>query len=355
MTKRLGLFTRLLDPSPGTPPARVYADAASQFTFAERLGYDISWVAQHHFDPQEGDMPSPFVFLASVAAQTARIRLGTGIVTVALEDPVRVAEDAAVLDALSGGRLELGLGSGGSGDAFAIFGKDATARSEIYLAAVAQVLYALAGRPLDANGIRLHPEGTRLLHDIWQATFSSAGGARIGAAGSGLLLSRHQPRTADDPHATLAEIQQPIVDGYRAALPSGVRPRIGASRAVLVGADGRRVRALARDGALRFADYLRRVGQPVPTGWADGRTGDAADALLAALDVHVGTPEEVIASLAADPVVAEATDLIVQVHPADPGQEATLESIELVATQVAPALGWTPTTAPAASLSRRTA
>jgi hypothetical protein len=88
----------------------------------------------------------------------------------------------------------------------------------------------------------------------------------------------------------------------------------------------------------------------VPAGpVVNGSTGDAADALLAALDVHVGTPEEVIASLAADPVVADATDLILQVHPADPGQEATLGSIELVATQVAPALGWVQATAPAIS------
>lgn len=356
--RRLGLFTRLLDPSPRTLAARVYADAAEQFELAERLGYDIGWVAQHHFDREEGGLPSPFVFLAAVAARTERIRLGTGIVTVALEDPVRVAEDAAVLDALSGGRLELGLGSGGSAGAFAVFGKEAAARSEIYPVALARLVDALAGRSLHGNGTRLHPDGTRLLADIWQATFSPAGGARIGAAGSGLLLSRHQPRTADAPLATLAQIQQPIVDAYTAALPTGVRPRVGASRAVLVGRDGEHVRALAREGALRFAGYLRRVGQPVPAGRADtahDSSGDATDALLAALDVHVGRPEDVLASLSADPVVAATTDLILQVHPTDPGQEATLESIELVATEVAPALGWTPATAVAPPSSRRTA
>lgn len=343
MTKRLGLFTRLLDPSPDTPAARVYADAAEQFVVAEELGYDIGWVAQHHDrsghdapdpDPREGGLPSPFVFLAAVAARTRTIRLATGIVTVALEDPLRVAEDAAVLDALSGGRLELGLGSGGSADAFAIFGRDAAARAEIYPEAVARLRDALAGRPLDGNGTRVHPGGTRLLDDVWQATFSPAGGGRIGAAGSGLLLSRHQPRSADAPDATLAQIQQPVVDAYTAALPPGTPPRVGASRSVLVGRGGERVRALARDGVQRFAAYLRRVGQPVPA--------DAPDALLAALDVHVGTPDEVIASLVADPVVAGATDLVFQMHPADPGQDATLESLELIAAEVAPALGWTP-------------
>ncbi len=335
MTKRLGLFTRLLDP--GAPPAQVYRDATEQFELAERLGFDIGWVAQHHFDPEDGGLPSPFVFLASVAARTERIRLGTGIVTVALEDPIRVAEDAAVLDALSGGRLELGLGSGGSAEAFTVFGRDTTARADLYADATARLRDALAGRPLGGTGARLHPDGTRLLDDIWQATFSAHGGTRAGTAGSGLLLSRTQPRTEDAPHATLAQIQQPIVAAHAAALPPGTRRRVGASRSVLVGRDGERVRSLAREGAIRYADHLRRRGQPAPTG--------DADHLLAAFDVHVGTPEQVIAALSADPVVRDATDLIFQVHPADPGQDATCESLELLASEVAPALGWVPSTA----------
>jgi hypothetical protein len=65
--------------------------------------------------------------------------------------------------------------------------------------------------------------------------------------------------------------------------------------------------------------------------------------------VHVGTPEEVIASLSADPIVVGASDLIFQVHPTEPGQEATLVSLELIATEVAPALGWVPATAGARS------
>lgn len=341
MTKRLGVFTRLLADAPDTSPAQVYRNATEQFVVAERLGFDVGWVAQHHFDADEGGLPSPLVFLAGVAAVTDRIRLATGIITTALEDPVRVAEDAAVLDALSGGRVELGLGSGGSADAFAVFGKDAAARAELYGAAVARLLDALAGRPLEGTDRRLHPNGSRLLADIWQATFSAHGGTRAGTAGSGLLLSRTQPRTEDAPHATLAQLQQPIVAAHAAALPPGVRPRVGASRSVLVGHHAERVRELARAGVVRFAEYLRRSGLPVPAG--------DADALLTAFDVHVGTPEQVIASLTADPVVAGASDLIFQVHPTEPGQDATLESLELLASAVAPALGWTPTTVGARS------
>src|SRR5271163_4757455 len=109
--KRLGFFTRLLDQADA---AERYRLATAQIVHAERCGFDSAWIAQHHFHEGEGGLPSPFVFLAQAAARTSRIRLGTGIVTLPLEEPVRVGEDAAVFDLISNGRLELGLGSGGT-------------------------------------------------------------------------------------------------------------------------------------------------------------------------------------------------------------------------------------------------
>jgi len=99
--QRLGFFTRLLD---AADAAERYRLATAQIQHAEAEGFDSAWIAQHHFHEQEGGLPSPFVFLAQVAARTCRIRLGTGIVTLPLELPIRVAEDAAVLDLLCGGR-----------------------------------------------------------------------------------------------------------------------------------------------------------------------------------------------------------------------------------------------------------
>ena len=97
---RLGFFTRLLD---RTDAAERYRLAIAQMVHAESCGFDSAWVAQHHFHEDEGGLPAPFVFLSQVAAQTTRIRLGTGIVTLPLELPIRVAEDAAVLDLMCGG------------------------------------------------------------------------------------------------------------------------------------------------------------------------------------------------------------------------------------------------------------
>src|SRR6188472_3532868 len=126
--KRLGFFTRLLDE---TGPAERYRLAIAQIVHAERVGFDSAWIAQHHFHEDEGGLPAPFVFLAQVAARTSRIRLGTGIVTLPLELPVRVAEDAAVLDLMCGGRLEVGIGPGGNLSAYDAFGLDSTERAAL--------------------------------------------------------------------------------------------------------------------------------------------------------------------------------------------------------------------------------
>ncbi len=89
-------------------PAQVYRETVELAVAAEEQGFASFWVAQHHAGALEGLLPSPLVLLAAVAERTATIRLGTAVVAASLEDPRRLAEDAAVLDQLSGGRLELG-------------------------------------------------------------------------------------------------------------------------------------------------------------------------------------------------------------------------------------------------------
>jgi putative FMN-dependent luciferase-like monooxygenase len=328
--QRLAFFTRLLD---AAPPAERYRLAAEQIAHAERCGFDAAWVAQHHFHEHEGGLPSPFVFLGHVAARTSRIRLGTGIITLPLELPVRVAEDAIVLDLISGGRLELGVGNGGNPTAFAGFELDGQHRGNLFERHLARLRGALAGEPVP-GGDTLYPAQPDLVQRIWQATFSVTGGARAGRAGDGLMLSRTQPRPAENPHATLAELQDPIIDAYLAALPPGRTPRIVGSRSVFV--------AESRSEAMRLADLglrtaVRRFiekGHRVP--------GNTLTDLITAFDVHVGTPAEVVTSLRADKTLARVTDLAVQVHSIDPPHPWILRSIELVAQEVAPAFGWQP-------------
>jgi len=326
--KRLGFFTRALDA--GTPAER-YRLAVAQIVHAEHCGFDSAWVAQHHFHADEGGLPAPFVFLAQVASQTSRIRLGTGIVTLPLELPIRVAEDAAVLDAMADGRLEVGIGPGGNLSAYTAFGLDSAQRSTLFNDHRALLIEAWGGRPLP-GGDRLYPGNPSLAERIWQATFTVDGARRAGAAGDGLLLSRTQPRPAEAPGLTLAEIQNPMIDAYLAALPAGAAPRILASRSVFVADDHALAWSLAETGLRRFAARLAGSGRAAP---------DAPlQSLVSGFDVHLGTPAEVIASLAGDSTLARATDLAVQVHSVDPPHAHILRSIELMAEVVAPALGW---------------
>jgi putative FMN-dependent luciferase-like monooxygenase len=326
--RRLGFFTRLLDQA---GPAERYRLATEQIVRAEEVGFDSAWVAQHHFRAEEGGLPAPFVFLAQVAARTSRIRLGTGIVTLPLENPVRVAEDASVLDLLSGGRLELGVGSGGTPASFAAFGLDSADRGSVFDRHLSTVRDALAGKSLGSEDT-LYPPAPHLIDRMWQATFSVGGGIRAGKAGDGLMLSRTQPRTREAPHASLGDLQHPIIDAYLAALPSGREPRILGSRTLFV--------ADHRDEALGFADIgLRRIVDHFVTA-GHIVSGQSLEELIATFDVHIGTPDEVIASLRSDSTLERVTDLVFQVHSVDPPHSYILRSLELIAKKVAPALGW---------------
>jgi alkanesulfonate monooxygenase SsuD/methylene tetrahydromethanopterin reductase-like flavin-dependent oxidoreductase (luciferase family) len=92
-------------------PQRAIHDELELIDHADELGYDTCWVREHHFT-QYGFLPNTMSLLAHAAARTERIRLGTAVVTLPLHHPIRAAEDSALIDVLSGGRLELGVGRG---------------------------------------------------------------------------------------------------------------------------------------------------------------------------------------------------------------------------------------------------
>ena len=327
--QRLGFFSRLLDQ---TSAAERYRLSTEQIVCAERNGFDTAWVAQHHFVESEGGLPAPFVFLAHAAARTTRIKLGTGIIVLPLESPVRVAEDAAVLDLLCDGRLEVGVGTGGTPSAFASFGQESDRRSEIFDENLRIVRAAWRGERIGGVENRLYPEAKDLNDRVWQATFSVNGGRRAGLAGDGLLLSRTQPRPPDAPDASLADIQDPIIDAYLAALPPGAEPRIMGSRSVFVADDREEARRLSFIGLRRNAERLREMGR--------GHNAETLDELITAADSHIGTADDVIASLAKDRTLDRVTDLVFQVHSMDPPHPYILRAIELMAEKVAPAFGW---------------
>jgi len=102
---------------------RYYHEALEEVTRAEELGFDSVWMEEHH-SVTNHYWPSPLTVLAGFATRTSRMTLGTDIVVAAFHHPVRLAEDVAMLDVMSGGRFVLGIAIGYKPDEFALYGVD---------------------------------------------------------------------------------------------------------------------------------------------------------------------------------------------------------------------------------------
>ncbi|MCI0880027.1 MAG: LLM class flavin-dependent oxidoreductase, partial [Chloroflexi bacterium] len=91
--------------------SRIYGEAVEQIQYAEELGFDSVWIAEHH-SSRYGIFPSLMPILTYVAAKTKKIRIGAGVSVLPFHNPIFLAEESAMMDVLSGGRLEFGVGRG---------------------------------------------------------------------------------------------------------------------------------------------------------------------------------------------------------------------------------------------------
>ncbi len=121
----IGLTDHLEGPA-DRPSSSIFAEVAELVRLADRLGVRHAWFSEHHAHAHLGHMPTPLLFALHLAGQTRNIHLGTAILCLNLRNPVDVAEQVAVADTLTGGRIAVGFGSGSTPDEFALFGFDVT-------------------------------------------------------------------------------------------------------------------------------------------------------------------------------------------------------------------------------------
>ncbi len=223
---RVGIYSDLRNPAQWRRPwPSVYARGLEVVQNAESAGADAVWLSEHHFF-DDGYLPQPLTFAAAVAARTERVRIGTAVLLAPLRRAVQIAEEVAVVDLLSNGRVELGLGAGYRIPEFEAFGAHSQDRFRDTDACAIEVR-----RLLGEGGVTPPPAQERV--PIWMGYTTPSGAERAGRLGEGLLAmgerllepyrrgladGGHDPATgrmagtinavlADDPEAAWARIK----------------------------------------------------------------------------------------------------------------------------------------------------
>lgn len=189
---KFGIGYYSLQSPPFKPRAHkdLYAEMLDEISMAEEMGFDSAWLTEHHF-LKDGYCPSMMVAAAAIAARTKKIRIGTGVLLMPLHDPVRVAEDAAVVDLISGGRLILGIGLGYRPEEFAGFGRALKERRgrmeeslEILNNSWQDKPFTFDGKYYKLENVNVTPKPVQRPIPIWIGAFTEPAirrAARIGA------------------------------------------------------------------------------------------------------------------------------------------------------------------------------
>ncbi len=215
----LGLFTGQVPPGSDRTFAREYHDIIELSRLAETLGFDAVWVSEHH-GAGDGYLPSLLPMLGALAAATDRVLLGTGVMLAPFHHPLRLAEDAAVVDQLSGGRLLLGLGLGWREEEFRMFGVPLAERVRRTVETVEILRKAWTGERFSHQGkiypverVRVTPPPAREGGpQIYLGGFAEASVRRAGRLGDGYLLSR---TSLENARRTLAWAEEGARDAGR--------------------------------------------------------------------------------------------------------------------------------------------
>lgn len=336
----LGQFTLQIPPWDDRDHARLYADVLDLAARADGAGFDSVWLAEHH-GAQDGYIPSTLVFLAALAARTERVELGTAVLLAPFHDPLRIAEDAAVADAISGGRLNLGLGLGWAPEEYRMFGVDPKGRGrrldefvEVLRRAWTQERFSFEGDFYRYEDVSITPKPKRV-PPVWLGGMADRAIERAARLGDG-----HFPPSTSGPEGMAAHADQVLAARQRLGVEGPYR--FGMFAAVGIGTDPDDGWASIRDGVLHVrGSYML---------WAQGKrdVSGARDAAAVFEDAVrascvVGTPQQIADQLR--PIVEKIDgmgfeDAFISVGLSPPGTPAAraAEAIDRFASEVIPLL-----------------
>ncbi len=256
---------------------QVFREAVEEITLAERIGLDCAFFSEHHF-VDNGFFPSPLIGLSFLAARTSRIKIGPGVLLLPLYDPIHVAEDCAVLDIISGGRVVLGVGQGYRPEEFSAFGRALRDRPRLVREGVSLIRrlwtepsVTYEGKHFRADGVELRPQPVQKpAPPIWVAAKKRKAVELAAAVGDGWFA---------DPITPLPIIRENRGHWERALASEGVDPAdrtFAYYREFLVGPDDATAWRLGREPMMAgYRNYLRwghlvdDDGVPVPPGRED--------------------------------------------------------------------------------------
>lgn len=244
----------------GASDRKVMEEVMEDAVLADELGFDSIWLAEHHFSPY-GILGNPLVFAAAIAQRTKRIKIGTAVMVIPFYSPIRLAEDAALVDVLSGGRLMMGIGRGYQPIEFAGFGIDPKESIERYNETVdilrlawTQENWSYKGKHFQYENITIYPRPEReipLLHAAVQPDSFK----RLGNAGERIITS---------PNFTPLGIMKKNFDLYQEGLQEGGHADIGFERPFMQQAwcgPDQAGRIEAAEAAMR---YYKSIGKVIP-------------------------------------------------------------------------------------------
>ena len=251
------------------PLTQVYERAMSRIEMMDRTGYDCVWLAEHHFNTYSV-CPSINVMATHVAARTKNLRIGMAVSLAAFYNPLRLAEEIAMIDVLSGGRVNWGAGRGFDKVEFQAFGVPVEESSDRFRECVDIVLAAWKnervshqGRYWQYDDIEVLPKPLQSPHPpVWLAATSMDSIRRAAETGHDIL---------QDPHASHVDIGKKR-EYYRQVLREHGFPTEGrvipTARLLAVGATEKEAEDIARAGAqwtvTSYSNPKQRAGPPAP-------------------------------------------------------------------------------------------